>query len=295
MVLNQSRAAHDGCVDETTEILTKRGWLTYDQICPWSDEALAIDPSTGMASWQVIEYVFHAERQREMILMQGDRHSSLTTPDHRWLSIPLKKYGRQPRWKTTETLSQTDRIPTTASVIDLPQEHSRSDDFVELMAWYWTEGWTVRRGEQFSGGIGQSSTANPQTTERIRALLTRMYGPARPRRYQDDERWSESLRGDGVVTFWLSAPILRRLEEAAPAKIMSPTFLLSLTQTQLDLLIQVSIDADGWRNRHKRSSGVGEQILTQKSQPRLDAFLMACALAGYATGLGCDRGKIGMI
>jgi hypothetical protein len=286
-----SKRAHDACVDSETEILTKRGWLRHNQLVANSDEALAINPDTQEAEWQTIEYIYAAHRNRKMISMESARHSSLTTSDHKWLSTPKRSLWHKAkpiRWKTTETLSTTDRISTAAPVKDLPTERKYSNDFVELLAWFWTEGWSVKRGVEpayhFCGGISQSFVSSK--CDRIRQLLTRLYGPGSEkmtsRNLAKQKRWREELRKENVATFWLSSQILRELYELAPRKVIRPAFLLALTLEQLNLFIATSVDGDGTRNCHGRSECM-ETVIFQKDKERLDAFLMACALAGKAT------------
>lgn len=72
------------CVDDQTEILTKRGWLTYDDVTT-ADQAWTINPDTQLGEWQNIEAVtVHPSERRTMWSMEGQRHSSLTTMNHRW-------------------------------------------------------------------------------------------------------------------------------------------------------------------------------------------------------------------
>lgn len=127
----------DWCVDDKTEVFTRRGWLKHDQIELGADEALALNPSTGRAEWQVLQDVFRAHRDREMILMEGPGHSSLTTPDHRWLTWTD---GSGWTWRTTETLTDRDWIPTAAEVSALPQVPALPDALVEWVGQKWAEG-----------------------------------------------------------------------------------------------------------------------------------------------------------
>lgn len=256
----------DYCVDDQTEALTRRGWLTHEQI-EVGDEVLAMDPSTGVASWQVVEDLYRRHRQRRMISMESQVHSSLTTPDHRWL---VTDQAGQWRWRTTETLKTGHRIPTAVPVEGLAAEPKYDDSFVELVAWFWTEGWY---GEHENVCIAQSEAVNPVHTARLRACLKGIGDPGRMRRGRG-AMWNETRRSDGLVTFRLSKPVKDALLEVAPGKVPSPEFLASLTAAQLELFIERSIDADGWRTNGNR---VG---LSQRREDRAKAFEMACVLAG---------------
>jgi len=51
-----------------------------------------------------------------------------------------------------------------------------------------------------------------------------------------------------------------------------------LTRAQLELFIQTSIDADGWR----RPEGDDTAVIAQRDRARIDAFQIACTMAGKA-------------
>ena len=265
------------CVDEKTEILTEDGWKTVHDLRQ-GDSVLTYNHETGMAEWQpALEVcVFPAER-RELILMEGAGHSSLTTPNHRW-SV-TNRYGKR-EWKTTETLSYGDRVPAGAMLADLPAEAKYSDAFVELVAWFWTEG-TVRP----SGGIVIcQANKNADNIERIAASLRGVFGapsegllsrnrwqptPAAWRQFTDPEKRGRNER------FALSATAGKVLTDVAPDRVVSREFLRSLTQAQLDLFIKVSMLADN----------CGPTRLSQSSRERCEAFQFAATLAGYPTSL----------
>lgn len=258
------------CADTCTEILTKRGWLKYDEV-EIGDESLAIDPETGLSSWQTITDVFVSpSRVRDMISMETSVHSSLTTLDHRWL---VKGNDGKFRWKTSETLKTGNGIPRSAPRGDFPTQRKYQDAFVELVAWTYTEGW-LERGS--SVRIGQSSVVNASETVRIRAALTTLYGDAVGRNNPSGGiSWSESQRSDGMTIFSLSRQASLEILEAAPGKCPSFEFLSLLTEEQLSVFIEVSILADGHENR----KGL---FFSQNEGSRLDAFVFACALAGRA-------------
>jgi hypothetical protein len=265
---NENANYADYCVDEETEILTRRGWLRWDEVRE-GDEALAMNPDTGIADWQVIESVYRKYWDaRPMIAMESQLHSSLTTPDHRWLVTD--QAGRR-LWRTTETLKTGHRIPLAAPVT-LPEQAKYEDDFVELVAWFWTEGWVS--GPHGNACVAQSETVNPIHTARIRACLTRLFGSSGKMMRGRGAMWNETHRQDGVVTFRLSKPVKDALLEVAPNKVVSPEFLTALTASQLELFIERSIDADGWRTTQGR---IG---ISQRDEQMARSFEMALALSG---------------
>lgn len=250
----------DWCADEETEVLTRRGWLRFDEVEP-GDEAWSIDPETREASWGLVADVYRKHRRRTMVRLSAQTHDSLTTPDHRWLT--------QRGFVTTKDLRPSDRIPLTAPSM-LPVQAKYDDDLVALVAWYYTEG-HVR-----SAGI--SVAQKEPCAQEIRDLLTRMYGPAFTGSYSPRgvPTWRERTRDWGVVEFDLNGAAAMPVLDVAPNKTPSPEFLSSLTRTQVETFVDVSIRADGWVRGKAR-------FFCQVDEGRIDAFVMACSLAGLAT------------
>jgi hypothetical protein len=298
------------CVDEETEILTGEGWKTFEQVQA-GDLALTLDHETGMSQWQPVEdvYIFPAV-PREMIRMEGRQHSSLTTPNHRW---PVERFyrrtgterqkkedgtwkatgtserseqGRQRTWATTETLTYWDRIPISAECADTPSEAKWSDAFVEVLAWFWTEG-HIRpqsRSRAPSTGVAIYQKEGARAA-RIRAALRSLFGPPVdefPRSGQRTDgvpRWRETTNRH-LVEFYLSVDAGKLLLEQAPERIVRFDFLRSLTRAQLDLFIRVSLLADG-----SNGQTVTWHELAQKNKAMAEAFQFAATLAGMATSL----------
>jgi glycosyltransferase involved in cell wall biosynthesis len=268
------------CVDEATEIFTKRGWLRWDEV-EVGDESLAIDPDTGLSSWQAITniYVGPYMFNRELVEIDTWGVSALTTPNHRWL---IRNNGGNLRWKTTETLVTGNHVPRSAPRSDLPVDAKFSDDFVALVAWTYTEGW-LERGKSIR--IGQSSKY-PENVTRIREILHRLYGPAVVRNNpQGGRTWSERSRSDGVSVFNLSRQVSQDVLDVCPGKVPSWDFLSHLTQLQLDVFIQHSLWGDG----DYEGTTFYQSLSSVGGRARMDAFVAACLMAGYSVTPVLDR------
>lgn len=262
----------DWCVDPETEILTSDGWKRYDQLSN-SDKVLVLDPERWGTRWEPLQDVYvGSPRLRRMVLMDGASHSSLTTPQHRWLVQVHHRenggYTFRPKWRTTETLKKNDRIPMAAPHLEAPAIPKYKDELVELVAWYWTEGWCSGRNRpSLQGGIGQSAKTHPEYVENIRRCLHALFG---------SDGWSEYQRDNGTVIFRLNAAPMRILDQLAPGKKPSYEFIRSLTEHQLRLFIDTCVAGDGQR---KPSQTYWEQA----DEDSIRRFEFACALAGIPT------------
>lgn len=281
----------DYCVDEKTEALTKRGWLKYDEIHD-GDEVLGIDADTGQGQWHNVNGVYRQYRRREMVAMKGASFDSLTTPDHRWL---VKWGDGRLRWTCSDALRTTDLIPLSVSTEHLPTIASYSDDFVALVAWFWTEGWWIGAN---GAATSQSRTKNPENCDIIEGILTRLYGPPGPMTYRrgiphatttEGPSWNIDARADsGVQTYMLAARVGAELHKVCDQeKAVSFEFLSSLTKAQLDLFINYSMLGDATCNKERRRAmlhperGEKSECLTQASEDRIRSFEIACVLAGH--------------
>lgn len=256
----------DWCVDTETEILTKRGWLRYDQL-KVGDEALVLSSEPYGSMWEPILNVYIGPRRtRKMLQLEGASHSSLTTVDHRWLVESQRRGSYKLVWKTSETLTASERIPMSAPRLDAPCNPVYPDSLVELVAWYWNEGWRTERDRpSLQGGIGQK---DPKNANRVRDALTRLYG---------ESGWSEFTRKDGVTVFRLNAAVMDDLERVAPGKVPSYSFLMDLSEQQLKTFIEICMQADG---SAKQS---GQMTWYQNNYESVSRFEFACALAGIPT------------
>jgi len=299
------------CVDEKTEILTQRGWLRFDEV-QIGDQTLSINPITGLGEWDEISKILIKPGIHDMIRMEGHSFSALATPNHRWLTqrrtgIGYRKEGSKlpkvlkpiehllPKtangwtWRTTTTLTADDRIPKAALSVDLPTEAKYTDEFVELVAWLWTEGSEGKRGEL---NIHQSWLVNPKNVDRIRRALTIICpNPVLSRSsvQPGTEYWSENVSPSNLkkTVFYIGKVIASEFKKVFLShKVVDPEFIRSLTQAQLQLFINISVLGDGTVGYQVKDGYESNQkVIYQDNEKQLFAVQLACQLLGIATSI----------
>lgn len=280
----QDEAWDQYCADETTEILTQRGWKHHQEV-RLGDMVLTLDHETGTSGWEPVQGLLRYDVvDAPMLSIETQWLSSLTTMNHRWPVIRPKFeviernghrttrcVGAERAWTTSEKMKLGDRLLTQAPYRDVPTQAKYDDAFVELVGWYWTEG-TAGPGRRIT--LSQSERVNPSKTARIRNALTKLYGHEQRNvhkgRVVGPPTWKETTYSGNVV-FVLSVAAAEPLREVVigKEKIVDADFIRSLTHAQLELFIDVSLQADGHRN-----------TIGQASEQRIRAFEMACILAG---------------
>lgn len=261
-------ADQEWCVDTETEILTNRGWLRYDQVTT-EDYAYVLDPELGWGKFEKIEAVnIWPAKERQMRLIETGNHSSLTTAAHRW-PLASNENGGNVNWTTTEQLRPQDRIIRSAVRSDAPVVQKYTDSFVELVGWFWTEGWVPPADHDDAGlYLAQSTKVNPQHVASIRAALQSEF----------PGMWSEKHSSDHMARFRLKREACEAISSVT-GQDKEPTaeFLTNLTRSQLVLLIHTCMNGDG----HIAKSG--QSTWYQVSENGVKAFEMLCALAGQPT------------
>lgn len=265
------------CLSEDTQALTRRGWKRFIDLVPGED-ILTLNTATGLSEWQSPRTIHVFRPTGPLMQIETREISALATTEHRWWVQRATKDRSAVSTREFRTTDQLDRycwVPTAAQHGSFDTHHKQSDSFVELIAWWWTEGYADAK--LHNGEIGQSSTANPHKVAMIRRALIQECGD--PGDLRQGHLWNETLRADGMVMFNLSKRLVIELEQAAPDRIVSTWFLQSLTQAQLSLFIELSLHGDGYRN-----SGGGWSI-SQRREEQLAAFQVAAVLAGYQANM----------
>lgn len=261
------------CLTEDTEILTRRGWLTHDQLTI-EDEAASMDPETHEIVWSPVERVNVFDWDGPLAKWQNERLDVMSTPDHRWLYRDGR--GKEKIRRTHELHASKHnggRLVVGGGESHLfAKEATYDDNLIQLAGWFVTEGHWHKNGAPV---FTQSSEVYPEHAAEIAALLY---------------RWQAShYVYEGRADQWY-APNLHRMMLAmvGPDKRFGMDFLGKLTAAQAELLFDTLIKADG--NIRKDANTT---TFAQSDPGRVDDFQTLCMMLGKRTHVRWRQREIG--
>lgn len=281
--LSQKAGFVNYCVDENTEMLTKRGWLSWDQVTT-DDIALSCDTTTMQMKWSPIHEIYRAPFDGNMFHLTGNGLDALVTPRHKFLTQRGMVY--------VERLNQKDNIVLIGKALASPQVKTYSDAFVKLVGWAVTEGHYVYGKNTHAVNISQKKEDGiVEITEALeesgahwsKYVVTEDVWYDYAYETDDGRLLTARYSNKGTHTFNVTGFVANAIIEAAPnpGKVLTQNFMDALTQDQRLLLIDTMISGDGWRL--KRPSGTEGRFYTQKDKAHVDAFTSLCFQAGIRT------------
>ena len=241
------------CVSPDTEILTQNGWKIFDMVDIKNDLTLAYDVKTKELKWQKIEDVFVFPYVGKMVSIKSRSLDILMTPDHRNVierTLHRRKTKEQTKKEiiidTANHLTKADSIIVAGNYI-APKEKTIQDELVELVGWFVTEGYLVKKYNAMF--IGQTNKEGQKKIEELRIKL-------------GVEKYHISLRKYKLggyklhKVYYFPAKIRDEVLKLAPNKELRVEFLRKLNKEQLELLYQTILLADGHNPINKKSNPV---------------------------------------
>lgn len=239
------------CVDQQTEALTKRGWLTMNEITE-QDTILSYNGET--LSWSSIKSIYRDEFNGKMFKLTQQGLDCLITPNHKIVTekglIPI------------ELLKESDKILLLANEISETEE-IYEDSFVELLAWISTEG----SYDYDKNGIIKSISIyqNPgEYAERIRNCLVTL-----------DYTFTETQKRNNIQ-FRIFKEFSKKIFDILPNKNNFMEIIVSMSTRQRYIFLNTLIDGDGWRTGREKQ----HLRYVQKDKTHIDCVQALCAMLG---------------
>ncbi len=254
------------CLSEDTQALTPTGWKFHSELTE-GDLIYTLNTDSKLGEWQPIKGKL-VMSESNLISVNARGFKSRFTVGHRWYT--------NNGFKTWEEISSIDFVPTGAELGSLPKEKKYTDSLVELVSWYWTEGYN-------NNGAIEIGQAKKENFDRIRLALKNEFGNPKENLFGvKEEGYVErpiKLRKNTklpLIRWYINKVGAKKiLDICLPGKIIKYDFINSLTKEQLELFVQVSLLADGRAGKLKQS--VSE---------RTEVFAYAAILLGKKISYG---------
>lgn len=254
------------CVDQRTQILTRRGWQTHTSILA-TDEVYTINPSTELGEWKAISSIYVAEVDEEMIHIKSRDMDALVTEDHRWL-VQNKKTKKVYMTRTNK-LSTNEQFIVSGNSESEQEDAPYSDNLISLVGWVITDG-SISNGNM---NIAQSSSANLWKCRIIESLLPEVKYHEYPYRegIKDGTQRYYSITGD------LRLQIIDILGEE---KLFPYEWASRLSLRQRNLLLDAIMLGDGFQDK------TGRKLITQYDKQRREGFAALLSWCGHSVFIG---------
>ena len=234
------------CVDTETEALTQRGWLSESEI---TEDDTILSYENNELKWSEIKSIYRGKFDSLLHKLTCRGMDALITPGHKLVTAR----GLVP----VELLLESDKVIFGGNAVEDSAEKIYSDDFVELCGWIVTEGCYQLPKQSIQVYQNAGVYAN-----RIRSCLTNL-----------GASFSESVVKKNIC-FSILRQYANTIFKTLPEKNLNMEFILSLTKSQRNLLIDTMIAGDGWQRGKNRS-------YCQKDKKHVDLFQVLCAMSGY--------------
>lgn len=290
------------CHDSETELLTRRGWVRYDDIRS-NDIAATMDPASGRFEWQGVQAVHVHNYDGDMIRVASRDLDLLVTPNHRMFTTRHRSERRNEKmvrvglhpfgFKRADELRVGDVLPLcTAPANAIPVEcfelpgvpHARKyldgashprprtipmNPFLSFIGWFVSEGWTVSGGRtrmNYTVGVSQTTTSVAEC-ESIRSAV-RTLGGLTSNEWNEPSGMTKWQITDKSLWTWLR----HNCGNGSYSKRL-PDFVLDLSATQQRIVLDALLLGDG---SHHGNGSAHYFTVSRTLADQVQAVALAC-------------------
>lgn len=271
------------CVDLDTEILTRRGWKTFDEVTT-EDECLGLDPNGKTAHWQPVLEVVVEDQVDRRVCIQNREFDFGGTEHHRFYYwVPGHPMLNEARWSE---IAHSGPIQIPAAGYCPGNGEGVPDEMIELVAAVLTDGTINAEGssvvvyqhpkkEAWVKAAFEKSGLQFSRRERTRSAPKEICGRA----------WKGGLTST-EVSYRLQSESAREFLRLTGAKKEDlPAWVWNMTHAQFERFIRALILGDGSVHKGERDGS----ILYGKSESWLGLVQGLCALHGVRASLSSYR------
>lgn len=275
VVSGSSFLTYEGCLDSTTEILTRNGWKNYETI--EEGEALpTFNLETGTLEWQNCIKKMQYDYFGEMGHFKNKNLDMLLTPNHRVVTynkyreiFEARRFGDMPSY------AHMTWVPQAAGPLDCEEKDARiSSALASVLGWFLAEGNWQKDGGAY---ISQSKKVNGRYVRAIQLALTKA-----GLKYKDHGN-------NEMARFYIGAEDAKILRELVPHKKLTWD-LVFLPLRQARKLFSALMRGDGSFGFHP--SGLPRWTWIQKSPDNRAMFQALCLRLGYASSQKLNSARV---
>ena len=257
-----------GCLDTTTECLTRSGWKCYTDLST-DDEVMQWDASTGSLSWTHPEEVMIYPYKGEMINLSNRHTDQMLTPNHRVYS-KVRNHSRNPKpvgYDVVEAGNLKNNWQVTLPMAgELQGSRDIDPDYAYIVGWWLTDAWAHGDGKAI-----MFSQSKPETLLKLREALS-PYNPSEYVKKAKKDTHNEEH------TFYVTGDIASKLIAEFPGRRLLWD-VLDWSYDARKRLFDGLMDGDGslgGKDRHAVA-------FWSKNQDRRDVFGVLALSLGYRT------------
>lgn len=190
MVTGSAANNNYACHDDHTELLTKRGWLHYNQI-RYGDMVGTMNPRTHRFEWQELQAIHIFDHEGDMVRLRSKHNFDvMVTPNHR-MFITSEEYAgrellRQGRFRayqfvTADKVKVGDYLPTSCKpkngipveMFEVPAVSYKRcnfnkvpvyksvsmEPFLSYVGWWIAEGWLIEYNNTYTASLSQKASS----------------------------------------------------------------------------------------------------------------------------------------
>ena len=160
------------CFSEDTEILTKDGWKTHDQIQE-RELVMTLNKDTNMLEYQPINSIHRYTTHKEMINFKSQNLDLMVTPEHNMLYKFREDRKHNDKWREG-TAKKVSELKSGVLIPRAGKMYGKgvpfTDDLIQLVAWIVTEGHFVT----ISNAIEIRQNAHSPNIKRLGHILNNL-------------------------------------------------------------------------------------------------------------------------
>ncbi len=270
------------CVPLDTEILTRRGWLHYNEIQD-GDETLGYDHELKINRWTKITQV-NVFNNQQTKCYRNRNWRIRTTEGHRWVGVNKNKTVLAP---FENLMGRDDKVILSAIACDGDLDIAPNE--AGLIAWILCDGSMETRmhglkRERFNCEVHDSDDignvriwqSKPEGIEALKLALTDFQHTLLPRKGSGNpkhlERYVARMHPDIMRKIFYKAEVRDRGLIG---------FILGLTQEARKAFLQACIDAEGWQVKGRQGTKNSTLCIAQNEGSLCDAMVLCAYLCGY--------------